>query len=226
MFELAQQAFPVMLKGLTTTLFLVVFTLPIGFLMGLGLAIIRRGTNKYLIAAARGYSLIFRGTPLLVQLFLIYFGLGQISLLKQNDFLWWFFSDGARCTILAMALNTAAYTSEILYGGLSTIPTGIIEAADSAGMSKWLRFRRIDFPLAIRQALPAYGNEIILVIKGTSLASTITVMEITGYAKRMMSQTYAIIEIFAMAGVLYLVLNALMIFALRVVEKRLMRHQA
>jgi octopine/nopaline transport system permease protein len=226
MFELAQQAFPVMLKGLTTTLFLVVFTLPIGFFMGLGLAIIRRGTNKCLIAAARGYSLIFRGTPLLVQLFLIYFGLGQISLLKQNDFLWWFFSDGARCTILAMALNTAAYTSEILYGGLSTIPTGIIEAADSAGMSKWLRFRRIDFPLAIRQALPAYGNEIILVIKGTSLASTITVMEITGYAKRMMSQTYAIIEIFAMAGVLYLVLNALMIFALRVVEKRLMRHQA
>jgi octopine/nopaline transport system permease protein len=226
MLELAQQAFPVMLKGLTTTLFLAAFTIPFGFLMGLGLAIIRRGTNRYLIAAARGYSLVFRGTPLLVQLFLTYFGLGQLSFLKQSDFLWWFFGDGARCAILAMALNTAAYTSEILYGGLSTIPTGIIEAADSAGMSKWLRFRRIDFPLAIRQALPAYGNEIILVIKGTSLASTITVMEITGYAKRMMSQTYAIIEIFAMAGVLYLVLNALMIVALRMVEKRLMRHQA
>jgi octopine/nopaline transport system permease protein len=226
MLELAQQAVPVMLKGLTTTLFLAAFTIPIGFFMGLGLAIIRRGTNRYLIAAARAYSLVFRGTPLLVQLFLIYFGLGQLSFLKQSDFLWWFFGDGARCAILAMALNTAAYTSEILYGGLSTIPTGIIEAAESAGMSKWLRFRRIDFPLAIRQALPAYGNEIILVIKGTSLASTVTVMEITGYAKRMMSQTYAIIEIFAMAGVLYLVLNALMIVALRLVEKRLMRHQA
>jgi octopine/nopaline transport system permease protein len=225
MFDLAQQAFPVMLKGLTTTLFLVVFTVPVGFIMGLGLAIVRRGTNKYLIAAARGYSLIFRGTPLLVQLFLIYFGLGQISLLKQSDFLWWFFGDGARCAILAMALNTAAYTSEILYGGLSTIPTGIVEAADSAGMSKWLRFRRIDFPLAIRQALPAYGNEIILVIKGTSLASTVTVMEITGYAKRLMSQTYAIIEIFAFAGALYLVLNMLMILTLRLVERRLMRHQ-
>jgi octopine/nopaline transport system permease protein len=226
MLELAQQAIPVMLKGLTTTLFLAAFTIPIGFLMGLGLAIIRRGTNKYLIAAARSYSLVFRGTPLLVQLFLIYFGLGQIAWIKQSDLLWWFFSDGARCAIFAMALNTAAYTSEILYGGLSTIPSGIIEAADSAGMSKWLRFRRIDFPLAIRQALPAYGNEIILVIKGTSLASTVTVMEITGYAKRMMSQTYAIIEVFAFAGVLYLLLNALMIVALRLVEKRLMRHQA
>lgn len=226
MFDLAPQAFPVLLKGLSTTAFLVVFAVPIGFLMGLGMALIRQNSHGASAWLARNYSLLFRGTPLLVQLFLIYFGLGQFTWVKHNDALWWLLSDGARCTILALALNTAAYTSEILLGGLRSIPKGIIEAADASGMSRWLRFRRIEFPLAIRQALPAYGNEVILVIKGTSLASTVTVMEITGYAKRLMSQTYAIIEIFAYAGALYLVINMLLILALRLIEQRLMRHMA
>jgi octopine/nopaline transport system permease protein len=224
--DLAKLSFPILLQGLATTLFLVAVAVPLGFLMGLGLALMRRGNNRFAAGFARNYSLVFRGTPLLVQLFLIYFGLGQVQFLKQSEFVWWFLSDGARCAILALALNTAAYTSEILLGGLRSIPAGLIEAADAAGMSHWLRFRRIDFPLAIRQALPAYGNEVILVIKGTSLASTVTVMEITGYAKRLMSQTYAIIEVFAFAGMLYLLLNVLMIIIFRLVEHRLMRHVA
>lgn len=224
--ELAARAFPVLLKGLATTGLLIALSVPPGFVLGLGLALLRRGSDGWPARLARGYSLVFRGTPLLVQLFLIYFGLGQIGLIKQSAILWWLFSDGARCAILALMLNTAAYTSEILRGGLLSVPTGLIEAADATGMSRWLRFRRIEFPLAIRQALPAYGNEVILVIKGTSLASTVTVMEVTGYAKRLMSQTFAIIEIFAFAGAIYLVLNMLLILGFRLIERRLMRHAA
>ena len=128
--------------------------------------------------------------------------------------------------MLALALNTAAYTSEILRGGLMSVSAGLVEAAQACGMSRILRFRRIEFPLAIRQALPAYGNELILVVKGTSLASTITVLEITGYAKRLMSQTFAIFEIFAIAGILYLVVNLLLIAIVRSIERYLMRHEA
>jgi len=135
-------------------------------------------------------------------------------------------SDGARCAVMAMALNTAAYTSEILRGGLLSVPAGLKEAAKATGMSPFMRFRRIEFPLAIRQALPAYGNELILVVKGTSLASTITVLEITGYAKRLMSQTFAIFEVFALAGAIYLVINLTLVMLIRMLEAHLMRHEA
>jgi octopine/nopaline transport system permease protein len=224
--DLAQHAFPVLMRGLATTLLLVMVAVPSGFILGLALALVRCDGHPALAEGARIYSLIFRGTPLLVQLFLIYFGLGQVAYFKEVDILWWVLSDGAHCTILALTLNTAAYTSEILLGGLRSLPKGLVEAAEAIGMSRWLRFMRIDFPLAIRQALPSYGNEVILVVKATSLASTVTVMEITGYAKRLMSQTYAIIEIFAFAGMLYLVINMLLIVLFRLIESRLMRHTA
>jgi octopine/nopaline transport system permease protein len=167
---------------------------------------------------------VFRGTPLLVQIFLIYYGLGQIRFIHDVPALWWVISEGSRCAVLALALNTAAYTSEILRGGLVSVPAGLVEAAKACGMSRAMRFRRIEFPLAIRQALPAYGNELVLMVKGTSLASTITVLEITGYAKRLMSQTFAIFEVFAIAGVLYLALNLVLIGVVRLVERRMMRH--
>ncbi|RUW89688.1 ABC transporter permease subunit [Mesorhizobium sp. M7A.F.Ca.US.010.02.1.1] len=168
------------------------------------------------------HSNVFRGTPLLVQIFLFYYGLGQLSLIKDNPALWWVISNGARCAVLALALNTAAYTCEILRGALMSVPVGLVEAAQACGMSRMLRFRRIEFPLAIRQGLPAYGNELILVVKGTSLASTITVLEMTGYAKRLMSQTFAIFEIFAIAGVI----NLMLIAIIRCTERFLMRHDA
>ena len=123
-------------------------------------------------------------------------------------------------------INTAAYTSEILRGGLMSIPGGLVEAAQACGMSRLLCFRRITFSLAIRQALPAYGNELVLVVKGTSLASTITVLEITGHAKRLMSQTYAILEIFAIAGMLYLLINLVLITLIRTLEACLTRYMS
>ncbi|KAA3448576.1 ABC transporter permease [Mesorhizobium sp. SARCC-RB16n] len=223
MIDLIQLAVPVLLKGLWVTAALTFISVLIGFNLGLGLALMRLSSSWLLSGFAKYYSTVFRGTPLLVQIFLFYYGLGQLSLIKDNAALWWVISDGSRCAVLALALNTAAYTSEIMRGGLMSVPAGLIEAAQACGMSRVLRFRRIEFPLAIRQALPAYGNELILVVKGTSLASTITVLEITGYAKRLMSQTFAIFEIFAIAGILYLVINLVLIAVIRSIERFLMR---
>jgi octopine/nopaline transport system permease protein len=135
--------------------------------------------------------------------------------------LWWLLGDGMRCAILAVVLNTAAYTSEILRGGLMSIPHGELEAARACGMSNWVRFRRIRFPLAIRQALPAYGNEITIIIKESSLASTITVLDVTGHAKRLMSETFAVIEIFTIAGLMYLAINFVVLMLVKVIEARL-----
>jgi len=224
--ELILTAVPVLLKGLWMTAALTVISVLIGFNLGLGLALMRLSSNRLLSGFAKYYSNVFRGTPLLVQIFLFYYGLGQLSLIKDNAVLWWLVSDGSRCAVMALALNTAAYTSEILRGGLMSVPVGLVEAAQACGMSRLLRFRRIEFPLAIRQALPAYGNELILIVKGTSLASTITVLEITGYAKRLMSQTFAIFEIFAIAGLLYLVINLVLIAVIRSTERFLMRHES
>ena len=222
--DLILLAVPVLLKGLWMTLTLTGLSVALGFNLGLGLAIMRGSENARISGFARGYSIAFRGTPLLVQIFLIYYGLGQIKFVHDTPALWWVVSEGSRCAELALALNTAAYTSEILHGGLVSVPTGLVEAAKACGMSRAKRFRRIEFPLAIRQALPAYGNELVLMVKGTSLASTITVLEITGYAKRLMSQTFAIFEIFAIAGVLYLALNLILIAMIQQVERHLMRH--
>jgi octopine/nopaline transport system permease protein len=222
--DLIQLAVPVLLKGLWMTLSLTAISVAIGFNLGLCLAIMRGSDKAWVSGVARYYSIAFRGTPLLVQIFLIYYGLGQIKFIHDVPALWWVISEGSRCAVLALALNTAAYTSEILRGGLVSVPAGLTEAAKACGMSRAMRFRRIEFPLAIRQALPAYGNELVLMVKGTSLASTITVLEITGYAKRLMSQTFAIFEVFAIAGVLYLALNLILIGAIRLVERQLMRH--
>ncbi len=219
--DLLQRAVTTLTKGVGITLTLASVSALIGFCFGLSLAVMRMSANRLLSGFAEYYSAIFRGTPLLVQLFLFYYGLGQFSFIRDNPVLWWVIGDGMRCAIMALALNTAAYTSEILRGGLMSIPVGLIEAAKASGMSRALRFRRIEFPLAIRQALPAYSNELILIVKGTSLASTITVLEITGHAKRLMSQTYAIFEVFAIAGAFYLVINMILILIVRMIEARM-----
>lgn len=224
--EFLGTSMPFLLKGLSTTAAITAISVAIGFNLGLGLALMRLSEYRFLAGFAKHYSMVFRGTPLLVQLFLFYYGLGQLPFIRGNAIAWWIISDGTRCAVMAIALNTAAYTSEILRGGLLSIPAGLKEAAKAGGMSPFLRFRRIEFPLAIRQALPAYGNELVLVVKGTSLASTITVLEITGYAKRLMSQTFAIFEVFALAGAIYLIINLTLIALVRLLESHLMRHEA
>lgn len=174
------------------------------------LALMRMSDVRVLNWFARAYVFIFRGTPLLVQIFLIYYGLGQFRPTLQSFGLWQFFREPYWCAILALSLNTASYGSEILRGALRSVPEREIEAARACGMSGLLLYRRIILPIALRQALPAYGNELILMVKATSLASIITMMDITGIAARLISSSYRPVEVFIAAGVIYLIINFLL----------------
>jgi octopine/nopaline transport system permease protein len=194
-------------NGLPWTLTLAGSSLAIGFFLAVGLALVRLSPYRPLQAIAYVYVYLFRSTPLLVQIFLIYYGLGQFEAVQQS-FLWPLLREAHWCAILALTLNTTAYTSEIIRGGLLSVPWGQVEAAKACGMSTWMRFRRVIFPQAIRQALPGYGNEIVLMIKSTSLASTITILDMTLIARKETSATFSIEPLF-IAAAFYLVINFL-----------------
>ena len=165
------------------------------------------------------YKRQFRGTPLLVQIFIIYFGLGQIEYLRST-ILWVVLKEPYWCAIIAFTLNTGAYTSEILRSAFQTIKPGIIEAGKSLGISNKIIFYKIQIPIAIRQSLPAYGNEIILMMKGTSLASTVTLMDLTGVAKYIISTTFKPIEVFIIAGGIYLFMTFVIHNVIKYLEKK------
>jgi len=205
--ELIQESWPVLVAAIPETIMLVISSLALGFVLATLIAVLRLSTNRACWAFAYGYVYIFRSTPLLVQIFLIYYGSGQFRPFFEDIGLWYFLRESWFCAILALTLNTGAYTSEIIRGGIQSVPWGQLEAARACGMSRSLLFRRIIFPVAIRQALPAYGNEIILMVKATSLASTITILEITGEAKRIIAETWSPVEVFIIAGAIYLTLN-------------------
>jgi octopine/nopaline transport system permease protein len=195
----------------------------LGAVLALLLALMRESRIGPLDWFARGFVFVFRGTPLLVQIFLIYYGLGQFPEVRAS-FLWPFLREAFWCALLALTLNTAAYGSEIIRGGLASVPLGQVEAGKAAGMSGFLLFRRIIAPIAIRQALPAYSNEVILMVKATSLASIITLMEVTGIAQKLIAQTFRAIEIFIVAGLIYLAINLVITRVLLFLEYRLSPH--
>lgn len=219
-----QEVFLRLLAGVPLTLQLAAISLSVGFAVAVVLAIVLHDASPLVSLPLRGYVALFRGTPLLVQIFLIYYGLGQFRPILQAMGLWGFFREPYWCVIFALTLNTAAYGAEILRGGLQSVPAGQIEAAQACGMSRWLLYRRIVLPLAFRQALPAYGNEIILMVKGTSLASIVTLLEVTGIAHQIISQTYRAIEVFVCAGAIYLILNFAITRALARLEYYLSPH--
>jgi octopine/nopaline transport system permease protein len=210
---------PKLLSATVVTLKLLSLSLFFGLIIGLLFAILRLNKNPVINKFAYGYSYVFRGTPLLVQIFIIYFGLGQIEYFRST-FLWVVFKEPYWCAIIAFALNTGAYTSEILRSAFETIKPGIIEAGKSLGISNKVIFYKIQIPVAIRQSLPAYGNEIILMMKGTSLASTVTLMDITGVAKHIVSTTYKPLEIFLMAGGIYLFMTFIIHNLIKYLERR------
>ena len=205
-FELMIETFPKLLSGLNLTIQLVTISLFLGFCLAIGLALLRLSNNTFLSFFAKTYIFYFRGTPLLVQIFLIYYGIAQFEIIRES-FVWFFFKEAYWCGILALTLNTCAYSSEIIRGGIQSVPFGQIESAKSVGMSGFLLYRRIILPIAFRQALPAYGNEMILMVKATSLVSTITLMEVTGIARLIIAKTFSPVEIFIVAGLIYLTIN-------------------
>tara|TARA_B100001173_G_scaffold304026_1_gene307490 strand:- start:1200 stop:1871 length:672 start_codon:yes stop_codon:yes gene_type:complete len=218
-FELMINSFPKLLNATLITLKLLSASLFFGLFIGLLFAILRMNKNPIINKFAYGYSYVFRGTPLLVQIFIIYFGLGQIEYLRST-ILWVILKEPYWCAIIAFALNTGAYTSEILRSAFQTIKPGFIEAGKSLGISSKIIFYKIQIPIAIKQSLPAYGNEIILMLKGTSLASTVTLMDLTGVAKYIISTTFKPIEVFIVAGSIYLFMTFLVHTTIKYLERK------
>ncbi|MDA8841635.1 ABC transporter permease [Candidatus Pelagibacter bacterium] len=218
-FDLMITSLPKLLNAAVITLKLLSASLIIGLFIGFLFAVLRLNKNSFINKFAYGYSYLFRGTPLLVQIFIIYYGLGQIEWLRST-FLWVILKEPYWCAIIAFALNTGAYTSEIIRSAFQTIKPGIIEAGKSLGISSKIILYKIQIPVAIRQSLPAYGNEIILMMKGTSLASTVTLMDITGVAKHIVSTTYKPLEVFLLAGGIYLIMTFIFHNLIKYLEKK------
>ena len=217
--ELMINSFPKLLNASVITIKLLSLSLFFGLFIGLFFAVMRMSKNNIINKFAYGYSYLFRGTPLLVQIFIIYFGFGQIEFIR-NSFLWIILKEPYWCAIIAFALNTGAYTSEILRSAFQTIKKGYIEAGKSLGISSKIIFYKIKIPIAIRQSLPAYGNEIILMLKGTSLASTVTLMDLTGVAKYIISTTFKPIEVFIVAGSIYLFMTFIIHNLIKFLERK------
>ena len=205
------------LQALDQTLLLLLASLPIGFILSLIFALGRVSKNKFLSKTIEYYIFIIRGTPLLVQIYLIYFGLGSIKVIRDS-FLWIILKEPFWCGVLALTINTVAYGSEIFRGGIQAVSQGQIESGKSLGFTRIGLLRNIIFPIALRRVLPTYGNELILMVKATSLISLTTYMEMTGVARRLMAITWAPVEAFLAAGILYLFLNFLMVQFIKYLE--------
>lgn len=213
--------YPRLLSGTWITIQITVVSLALGFVIAVPSAAMRLSANPFIRLPIQGFMFYFRGTPLLVQLFLIYYGSGQLREPLDSLGLWMWFREAWFCGVLTLTLNTAAYTAEIFRGGIEGVPRGEVEAGRSVGMSGLLLFRRIIMPKAFRIALPAYGNEIVFLLQATSLVSTITLLDLTGVARRVIAQTFAVYEVFIAAALIYLAMVYLLIFLFRWAERRL-----
>jgi arginine/ornithine transport system permease protein len=210
-------------QGLKNTFMLVSISLVIGLFLAIPLAVLRTSKNIFIQSPIRAYVYFFRGTPLLVQMFLIYYGMGQFESIKAT-FLWHFFKEAYFCALFAFTLNTGAYTTEIIRGAIEATPHGEIEAAKAAGMSRMLMLRRIVLPSAFRRALPTYSNEIIFMLHGSSLASVITIIDITGAARIINSRFYSPLEAFLTAAAFYMSITFLIVFLVKKLEIRWFAH--
>lgn len=214
-----------LLSGVPLTLQLAALSLAVGFGLAVTVAAATGSRVAPLRWVAGTYVELFRGTPLLVQIFFIYYGLGQVAFIRHS-FLWPFLREPYWCAVLALALNTSAYTAEIIRGAIAAVPAGEIEAGRACGMSGLLLRRRIVWPIALRQGLPIYGNEAILMVKATALASIITLTETTGIAHKLISSTYRVLEVFVVTGAIYLTLTFCLTVAFSLMERRLHAHHA
>ena len=214
---------PLYLEGLVTTVELVAIALVCGLVLAIPIALAARSKNPAVTFLPKSFIYFFRGTPLLVQMYMIYYGAGQFEALRES-FIWPVFREAYACALIAFSLNTAAYTAEILRGAIVATPFGEIEAAKACGMSAWLRLRRIVLPSAFRRALPAYGNEVIFMLHGSALAGVITIIDLFGAARIVNSRYFVPFESFVTAGVFYLLLTFGIIWIFKRVEFRWHAH--
>ena len=215
--SLIYKNFFLVLSGLDNTILLLLISLPLGFVLALLFALGRVSKITLLSRTIASYIFVIRGTPLLVQIYLIYFGLGSVKFIRES-FLWYALKEPFWCGVIALTINTVTYGAEIFRGGIQSIEKSQIESGLSLGFGKFLLLRKIILPIAIRKVLPSYGNELILMVKATSLVSLTTYMEMTGIARKIMAKTFAPVEAFIAAGILYLFLNFLMVQFVKYLE--------
>lgn len=218
-FSLIIDSFPIYLDGLWTTAWMVSLALVIGLCIAIPLAVARNSTYAFIRLPAWGYIYFFRGTPLLVQLYLIYYGMDQFIPVK--DTLWenaWF------CALVSFVLNTSAYTAEIIRGSINGLPKGEVEAAKAYGMNTWKIYRRVILPSALRRSLPAYSNEAVFMLHGSAVAGIVTIMDLTGAARLVNSRYYAPFESFLTAGLFYMALTFIILFAFKQAEKKFLAY--
>ncbi|MEO9649235.1 MAG: ABC transporter permease [Roseobacter sp.] len=216
-------ALPKMLMGIGLTFQLLVISGVLGLILAIGLMLMRISGKWYLSWPAQVYIYIFRGTPILVQIFIVYYGFPQLDFIRDSV-LWPIFRDPFGCAIFALTLNTGAYVSEILRGGVLGVDRGILEAGSALGLSVRQKFIYLTTPIATRLALPAYGNDIISLLKSTALASTITLADMTGIARTLVAQTFAPYEIFVSLAIVYMILTWILQKSLGRVERYLGRY--
>ncbi len=218
-FSLIIDSLPIYFEGLWTTFWLVGLALILGLMVAIPLAIARNSHNYLLMAPCWAYIYFFRGTPLLIQLYLIYYGMDQFFPVK--DTLWenaWF------CALVAFVLNTSAYTAEIIRGAINGLPKGEVEAAKAYGMGRFMTYRRIILPSALRRALPAYSNEVIFMLHGSAVAGIVTILDLTGAARLVNSRYYAPFESFLTAGLFYMALTFLILWIFKNAEKKYLEY--
>ena len=219
-FELMYESFFKILEGVPLTLEVVLISTFLGFGLAIIVALMRISDNKFYSVPAYSFIYVIRGTPLLLQLYFVYYGVSQFSFVRES-FLWPILREPFWCGIITLTISTGAYSAEILRGGIQSVSQGYIESGKALGLGRVSLFFRIVMPITIRQALPAYGNELILMVKASSLISIVTLMEITGIARTIISKTYAPVEIFLVAGSIYLFINFVITRLVKYAENRL-----
>jgi arginine transport system permease protein len=208
------------ISGTMVTIELMLMSLLVGLVMAIIMTLISQSKAWYFKTPINIFIFLVRGTPMLLQFFIIYYGSAQFAWLKESA-LWMIFKDPFFCAIIALAINTSAYTTVLFKGAINSVPQGEKDACKALGLSKFQAMWHIILPHALRIALPAYSNEVIMVLKGTSLASTITVLELTGVSHQIASQTYMFVETFLMAGLIYFAINMVIISIFKKLEKKL-----
>ncbi len=219
-FELMYESFFKIVEGVPLTLQVVSISTILGIFLAVAVALMRISGNKLMSLPAYYFVYLIRGTPLLLQLYFVYYGLSQFEAIRES-ILWPILKEPYWCGIITLTISTGAYSSEIIRGGILSVSKNYIEASGALGLSQIKTFMLITLPITVRQALPAYGNELILMVKATSLISIVTLMEITGIARTIISKTYAPVEIFLVAGSIYLVINFIIVMFVNLAERRL-----
>ena len=218
--ELMYESFFKIVEGIPLTLQVVSISTILGIFLAVAVALMRISGNRLMSLPAYYFVYLIRGTPLLLQLYFVYYGLSQFEAIRES-ILWPILKEPYWCGIITLTISTGAYSSEIIRGGILSVSKNYIEASGALGLSQIKTFMLITLPITVRQALPAYGNELILMVKASSLISIVTLMEITGIARTIISKTYAPVEIFLVAGSIYLVINFIIVMFVNLAERKL-----